>query len=90
MTTTVLNPKVEEVENKTANTLSLVTKKIGEVESKIPANSSLKTATVLNIKIKEVENKISGHNKHITTPDVNTFSGSVFGTKKTSKFSRKQ
>ena len=89
MTTTVLNPKVEEVENKTANTLSIVTKKIGEVESKIPANSSLKTATVLNIKIKEVENKISGHNKHITTPDVNTFSGSVFGAKKTSKFSRK-
>ena len=70
MTTTVLNPKVEEVENKTANTLSLVTKKIGEVQSKIPANSSLKTATVLNIKIKEVENKISGHNKHITTPDL--------------------
>ena len=89
MTTTVLNPKVEEVEDKTANTLTLVTKKIGEVESKLPANSSLKTATVLNIKIKEVENEISGHNKHITTPDVNTFSGSVFGTKKKSKFSRK-
>ena len=89
MTTTVLNPKFEEVEDKTANTVSLVTKKIGEVESKIPANSSLRKATVLNIKIKEVENKISGHNKHITTPDVNTFSGSVSGIKKTSKFSRK-
>ena len=83
MTTTVLNTKISEVENKIPNTSSLVTTtilntKINEVENKIPNTSSLVTTTILNTKINEVENKITNHDKYITTPEYNKLAAENF------------
>ena len=82
MTTTVLNTKTGEVENKIPVTSDLVTItilniNIGEVENKIRSV----TATVLRAKIGEIKNKVSDHAKYINTPEFSKFAGSIFDAK---------
>ena len=82
MTTTVLNTKTGEVENKIPVTSDLVTItilniNIGEAENKIRSV----TATVLRKKIGEIENKVSDHAKNINTPEFNKFAGLIFDAK---------
>ena len=76
MTTTVLNTKISEVENKIPSTSNLVTTpflntKISEVENKTRNTSNLVTIAVLNTRIREVENKIPNREIYITTPQFN-------------------
>ena len=73
MTVTVLNTKINEVENKIPNTSSLV-----KVENKTPNTNILVTTTVLNTKISEVENKIHNHDKYTTPPEFNKLTAEHF------------
>ena len=52
-------------------TTTLLNKKIGEVDSKVPDISILMTTAVINAKVNEVENKIPDHAKSITTQEFN-------------------
>ena len=56
---------------------AIQSKKVGEVEIKIPPVIDSVTASVVNTKTDEVENKIHDHTKYITTPKVNKFAGSI-------------
>ena len=56
---------------------AIQSKKVGEVENKIPPVIDSVTASVVNTKIDEVENKIHDHTKYITTPKFNKFAGSI-------------
>ena len=80
MTTTVLNTKISEVENKIPDTSSLVTTtilntKITEVENKTPSFSGLVKKTDYDAKIKDIEGK------RFTTADNNKFTGDIVAVK---------
>ena len=84
VTTTVLNTKISEVENKTPDTSGLVTTnvlntKVSEVENKIPSDSRSVNKTNYDGKIKDVEGK------YFTTPDYNKFTGDILDVKKKRK-----
>ena len=59
-------------------TTFLNTKKISEVENKIPNTNNLVTTTVLNTKIGQVENKVSDNSMYTTTQKVNILTAENF------------
>ena len=80
VTTTLLNTKIGEVENKIPDTNGLVTTivlntKIGEVENKIRNVNDLFNKTVYNAKISDSEKK------YFITSDFNKFTGVKFDAK---------
>ena len=80
MTTTILNTKISEVENKIPDTSGLVTTtvlntEISEVENKIVSVSGLVKKTDYDAKIKDIEEK------HFTTDDYNKFTIDILDAK---------
>ena len=59
-------------------TITVLYKKISEVENKLTDTSSLVTASDLNTKISEVEIKIPDHNQYITTQEFNRLTKKYF------------
>ena len=75
------NTKIIEIEGKTPNVNSLGTKTaLTTIENKIPNGSSLIKRTDYYTKITEIEKELTDHNhdKHITTPELNTLAADVF------------
>ena len=58
--------------------LTVLYKKISEVENRLTDTSSLVTTSVFNTKISEVEIKISDHNQCITTQEFNKLTTEYF------------
>ena len=80
MTTTILNTKISEVENKIPDTSGLVTTtvlntEISEVENKIVSVSGLVKKTDYDAKIKDIEGK------YFTTDDYNKFTSDILDVK---------
>ena len=80
MTTTLLNRKISEVDNKIRDTNGLVTTtvfntKIGDVENKIPDVIGLFKKTDYNSKVSDIEDK------YFTASDYNKFTKEILDTK---------
>ena len=59
-------------------TITVLNRKISEVDKKMPDTSSLLTTSVLNTKISEVEKKVSDHAKYITSQKFNKLTAENF------------
>ena len=76
-----LNAKINEVKGEIPSITNLATTiALTVVENKIPIVSNLVKKTEYNTKINEIEKKVADHNhdKCITTPEFNKFTGEIF------------